>query len=74
MITPDEPLARSGEPSCLDCAAKDEEDAISLLSLRATDAPGMSQRMVTRIAQVRVQLRRARKLAKFTESPDSGGS
>lgn len=60
-ITLPDTLARSGEPTCPDCERINEEDAVHLLSLRATDAPGMSQRMVTRIAQVRVQLRQARR-------------
>lgn len=61
IITLPDTLARSGEPTCPECAVINEEDAVHLLSLRASDAPGMSPRMVRRIAQVRIQLREARK-------------
>lgn len=71
MITLADPLARSGEPTCPECEAINEEDAVHLLSLRQWDAPAMAPRMVKRIAQIRVQLRRARCLAKLEESPDS---
>lgn len=69
MITHNEPLAHSGEPSCPACQLQNEEDAVHLLSLYATDAPGMSMRMVKRIAQVRVQLKKARKT---TNQPKTG--